>query len=181
MSHLTEINLIFNKSHQKRPECSICFQRINKMAISCSSPCNKVFHASCLERVFEQEQEKQAEEVANGIHFYSRHRCCYCRRYINIRSYLLKKFAHELIALKNSRCFYVDEALEQVLYNLNIELKYTSKERENFLEKDTFYEIYEIVNTTRLKIPKQSKHAQYKRTRIPRQNLIVHRNKNGRI
>jgi len=180
MSHSTEINLIFNKSHQKRPECSICYQPINKMAISCSNPCNKVFHSSCLEKIFEQEQETQAEEVDDTKRFYSTHRCCYCRRYINIRSYTLKKFAHELIALKNSRCFYIDEAFQQVIYNLNIELKYTQKTRDDFWDKETLYEIYELVCTTRIKIPKQSKHAEYKRTRIPRQNLIIHRNNHGK-
>ena len=170
-----QIILNFKNSRQERPECSICYQPINKMAIVCSSPCDKLFHASCLEKIFEQEQEKQAEEVDETTHFYAHHRCCYCRRYINIHAYILKKFAHELFALKNSRRYYVDEALEQVLHNLNIEYKQLGKNSDE--NQETNYEFYLLVDILKFKPPKQSKHAEYKRTRIPRQNLIVHRNK----
>jgi len=37
-----------------------------------------------------------------------------------------------------------------------------------------------LVNILRIKTPKQSKHAEFKRTRIPRKNLIVHRNNHGK-
>ena len=175
----SSINLTFKSVQRERPECSICYQPINKMAISCSNPCNKLFHASCLEKIFEQEEEAQAEDVDLTTQFIPTHQCCYCRRYINIKSYTLKKFVHELIALKNSRCFHVDEALQQVLHNLNIELKCSPEKKEEFLY--TFYEIYELeLYTTKIKMPKQSKHAEYKRTRMPRQNLMVHRNNHGK-
>jgi len=180
-----QIILNFRNSRQERPECSICYQPINKMAIVCSSPCDKLFHASCLEKIFEQEQEKQAEEVEETTRFYSEHRCCYCRRYINVNAYILKKFAHELIALKNSRCYYVDEAFEQVLHNLKkeyniVEFKHSGKKSDEEQGQETLYEIYELVCTSRIKTPKQSKHAEFKRTRIPRKNLIVHRNNHGK-
>ena len=87
--------------------------------------------------------------------------------------------------MKNSRCYYVDEAFEQVLHNLKkeyniVEFKHSGKKSDEEQGQETLYEIYELVYTSRIKTPKQSKYAEFKRTRIPRKNLIVHRNNHGK-
>jgi len=174
----TQINLIFNNTLQEGNECSICYQKINKMAIICSSPCHKKFHPACLEKIFKNEQECQSEEVEPNEAFTSLHRCCYCRRSINIHYYSLKRFAHELISMKNNRQYDVTQALDRVFHNLKIAY---SKSSHNAVEEDeeimeNIYEIYYIEENRRIKTPKQSNHAAYKKTYIPRKNTMTHRN-----
>jgi hypothetical protein len=129
------------------PECSICYKPIQKKLFICSSPCNKIFHPSCLEKHFEQ--------TANA--FYDENydnndepvfRCCYCRRTTNINAYLLEVFADNLVSMQKSGCYSVEDAL----HNVCEDLKNNTDGDYNF-----DYEIYMLTDIRRVKKPKQSK------------------------
>ena len=129
------------------PECSICYKLIQKKMFICSKPCNKIFHPSCLEKHFEQ--------TANA--FYAENddnddepvfRCCYCRRTTNINAYFLEVFADSLVSLQKSRCYSVEDALQNVRHDL----KNNTDGEYNF-----DYEIYMLTDIRRVKKPKQSK------------------------
>jgi hypothetical protein len=129
-------------------ECSICYKPIQKKLFICSSPCNKLFHPSCLEKHFEQ--------TANA--FYDENddnddepvfRCCYCRRTTNINAYLLEVFADSLVSMQKSGCYSVEDALQDVRDELK---NNTDGDYYNF-----DYEIYMLTDIRRVKKPKQSK------------------------
>lgn len=129
-------------------ECSICYKLIQKKMFICSSPCNKVFHPSCLEKHFEQTEDafyyENNENDAVPVF-----RCCYCRRTTNIRAYVLEVFADSLVSMQKSGCYSVEDALQDV-----------RDELKNNTDGDYYnydYEIYMLTDIRRVKKPKQSK------------------------
>lgn len=128
-------------------ECAICYKAIQKTFFKCSEPCNKVFHVNCLDRALEQTAEAAWEEDKEA-----EHKCCYCRREIDIDNYFLQLVARRLITLKASGCYYVEDALRQV-----------KRQMENADSDDEAEElelsIYELRQTYYEKKPKQAKHA----------------------
>ena len=130
-------------------ECSICYKLIQKKMFICSSPCNKVFHPSCLEKHFEQTEDAFYDEN-NENDAIPVFRCCYCRRTTNINAYLLEVFADSLVSMQKSGCYSVEDALQDV----RDELKNNTDGDYNF-----DYEIYMLTDIRRVKKPKQSKRA----------------------
>lgn len=128
-------------------ECDICYKLIQKKMFICSSPCNKVFHPSCLEKHFQQTADAFYDEndENDGDPVF---RCCYCRRTTNIDAYLLEVFADSLVSMQKSGCYSVEDALQDV----RNELKNNTDGDYNF-----DYEIYMLTDIRRVKKPKQSK------------------------
>ncbi len=130
-------------------ECAICYKKINKTCFMCTDPCNKVFHPACLEESFIQAEENNDEDDE------VQHRCCYCRRHLNLSNYGLELFAQNLRRLGNSKGFDVDGALELIKKNIanNVDQD----------EDEDNYEIYYTKNQTgEARKPKQSNQDAYK-------------------
>ena len=129
-------------------ECSVCCKSINATFFQCSNPCNKVFHVNCIEQMIEQTRES-AYEMDTKAH----HRCCYCRREMDMKNHSLEVFMNQLLELKKQG-YYVDDAIKQAIYNSTLE-----PGSEDFM--DTFeYAIY--VPIVSFKTPKQSNKSAYK-------------------
>jgi hypothetical protein len=125
-------------------ECSVCFKGIQKTFFRCGAPCNKIFHVDCMEQMIERTAESAWEEEKEP-----EHKCCYCRRQINIASYILQRFVRHLATLKASGCYDVAFALEQIKEHM----------ANGDIDADFEYQIYEIHRHFRQKTPKQTKRA----------------------
>ncbi len=58
--------LIHSKIISTELECFICYKKINKRYFQCGSPCSKVFHTGCIEKMMEQTEES-ANETGNEL------------------------------------------------------------------------------------------------------------------
>ena len=134
--------LIHSKIKSTELECAICYKKINKTYFQCGSPCSKVFHAGCIEKMME-----QIEESANETDDEPNYRCCYCRRDIEINNYLLQLFAQKLIAI-HGETHDIRDALKEVEYKMS---------KNEYLEDDESLLIYELIDISYIKKPKQSK------------------------
>jgi hypothetical protein len=140
------------------PECAICYGRINKCALVCSSPCNKFYHQSCLETTIENQETAffetyepeddadEDEEIQAPI------RCCYCRREVNTDAYVLDLQLKQLRSLQAGG-YEVSESIEKII-NANGILPE---------DEDAFdIEYYTLIDCRRYKKPKTSVRATYK-------------------
>ena len=134
------------KEDQKpyKHECDICYRSINKRAMVCSSPCNKIYHQACLETTIEQ-QEMTASTADAPI------RCSYCRREINMEAYILDTELQHLRMLKAAGGYDVSNAIQTII------------EADGVFPHDGFQlEYFEINDCRYIKKPKQSFRASYK-------------------
>ncbi len=137
-------------------ECAICYKRIDKVFTSCAEPCNKVFHNSCMEQMMAQTEESAYEEDRDA-----EHKCCYCRRLIDMPYYDLLRMERALYTM-NRRCYNVHDALH-IVYN---EMKKSTP------NEDIMYEIFMLRDIYHEKKPKQAKRVQaMKQTRAPRVHI----------
>ena len=123
-------------------ECAICYAPIKKAYFMCSAPCDKTFHTNCLEQAMEQTQETalDADEEPE-------HKCCYCRREIDVDHYLLQIYARYLKTLGAGGGYDISEAMAQV----------KDQFQNGNLDDDVEYIIYEIRDKYYQKKPKQAK------------------------
>jgi len=144
-------------------ECSICYKPVQKAFAKCSEPCSKVFHTTCFEKIIEQTEIAAAEEDVEADH-----KCCYCRRSIDVNRYALQDVARRLICLRRGG-YYVNEALKQVKKEL----------LNNDYDQDGPYHIYFSHSIYYEKKPKQAKRSAPKKiTKQPR--IHVKQNIGGR-
>ncbi len=127
-------------------ECSICYTPIKKYFAQCSAPCNKIFHTSCMEKMIIETEAAADEEDKEA-----KHKCCYCRRSIDIRQYDLQEIGRQLLCLKRGG-YDVIEALQHVQNQY-------AKMIEPDGGEDVWYNIY-YTNTIHFqKKPKQAKRS----------------------
>jgi hypothetical protein len=146
-------------------ECSICCKAIQKTFFRCGAPCNKIFHISCMEQMIERTEEAAWEEDKEP-----EHKCCYCRRQIDIDLYLLQRIARHFSTLKASGCYDVSRAFNQIKAQIN----------EGELDEEIEYEIFEIKRIYYEKKPKQSKKAAAKKPIHHAPRMRVKQNIGGR-
>lgn len=145
-----EVADVMKETNETVPECAICYKRINKDVFICSEPCNKIFHPNCIERMM--------DETAYG----NLHRCCYCRREIQMDSYLKEMYINALMKMKAGG-YCIDEALQM------IEL--------NGVNQDEGYAIYLLMSPEYVKKPKQTKKIKQPKhnVKIQRKNVMYQR------
>ena len=146
-------------------ECSVCFKGIQKTFFQCSAPCDKVIHVACMEKMIERTNEAAWEAGRKA-----EHKCCYCRREINIDCYILQRFARHLATLKSRACYDVSNALDDILEQLAA----------GKIDNDLEYEIYEIPPAFHQKKPKQAKRTMAKNPAIKQVRMRVKQNIGGR-
>ena len=148
-------------------ECSICCKAIQKTFFQCGAPCNKIFHVSCMEQMIERTIDAAWEEDKEP-----EHKCCYCRREIDINQYMLQLTVRQLTTLKAGGCYYVGAALTQLKYQM----------ANGDADEDIEYEIFEIRPNYYEKKPKQAKKTAYaKKTATTKQpRMRVKQNIGGR-
>ena len=139
------------------PECAICYKRIQKDVFICSEPCNKLFHPSCLERMMD-----ETELTAYQYQKDTLHRCCYCRREIQMETYLKEVYVNALMKMKAGG-YNVDEALQLI--------------EMNGINEDEGYAIYLLTPTEHIKKPKQAKKTKSPKhyVKIQRKNVMHHK------
>ena len=103
------MQLPINSEGTCKHECSICYRSINKRALVCSSPCNKIYHQSCLETTIEQQEMSSVYETDAPI------RCSYCRREINMSAYILDTELQYLKNLKAAGGYDVNDAIQTII------------------------------------------------------------------
>ena len=145
-------------------ECSICYKPITKTFFQCSAPCNKIIHVSCMEQMME-----QAEEAAWQEDKEVEHKCCYCRREINIEKYCLQLVARRLVTLHKGG-YEVKDAMKMIKKQM----------LDEELEEDIEYNIYELHDTHFIKKPKQSKRVDYKKAQQKPKRITIKQNIGGR-
>ena len=144
-----------NKHASVEMECSICYKPVQKAFAKCSAPCSKVFHTSCMDKMLEQTEASAYEEDREA-----EHKCCYCRRSIDVNRYALQDVARQLRCLERGG-YDVSEALKRVKKEL--------QNGENDDEEDEPYNIYFIERIYYEKKPKQAKRSAPKKiTKQPR-------------
>ena len=161
----SNIKLIHSKIKSFGLECDICYKKINKTYFRCGSPCSKVFHTGCIEKMME-----QIEESANETDDEPNYRCCYCRRDIEINNYLLQLFAQKLIAI-HGETHDIREALKNVEYKMS---------RNEYLEDGESLTIYELIDTSYIKKPKQPKRQILKKRVCNPPKIRIKQNIGGR-
>jgi hypothetical protein len=98
------------------------------------------------------------------------HKCCYCRRSMNMEMYCLQRLARRLYTLKAGG-YEVSDALNQV----NEQILNGAE------DEDSEYNIYELRDDSKIKKPKQSKRADYKKNPKQQQRrIIIKQNIGGR-
>jgi len=115
---------------------------------------------------------EQTEEAAYHADQEAHHRCCYCRRDINVDSYQLQLFARHLLTLRAQ-----GHDVHDALKNVETQLK------TGVYEDEFSYEIFEVRDINyHQKKPKQSKRAEYQKTplKIKQQRIRVKQNIGGR-
>ena len=98
----------------------------------------------CMEKMMD-----QTEEVAYEANEYPQHKCCYCRRSINMQNYLLKNYELKMLVSRNTGYYDVSNPMYKVR-------QYESCVFRGKPEQDISYDIYELIDTTRIKKPKQA-------------------------
>ena len=163
----------FSKNPTIEFECAICYKSISKTFFQCNEPCNKLFHTHCVEQMME-----QAEEAAYDEDKDAHHRCCYCRRDTDMTNYFLQLLARRLITLRKGG-YIVHDALKQVASQIQNGIN----ENEDGTSDDS-YKIYETLDVSHVKKPKQSKRTAFKKNSAVRQmskpRISVKRNIGGR-
>ena len=157
--------LIHSKIKSTELDCDICYKKINKTYFRCGSPCSKVFHTGCIEKMME-----QIEESANEADDEPNYRCCYCRRDIEINNYLLQLFAQKLIAI-HGETHDIRDALKEVEYKMS---------KNEYLEDDESLLIYELIDISYIKKPKQSKRQILKKRVCNPPKIRIKQNIGGR-
>ena len=165
----SNLMLIHSKIKKVGLECDICYKRINKTYFRCGSPCSKAFHTGCIEKMME-----QTEESANETDDEPNYRCCYCRRDIEINNYLLQHFSQKLIAM-HGETHDIREALKKNVYMMMMgEYKY------DYLEDGESLTIYELIDTSYIKKPKQPKRQILKKRVCNPPKIRIKQNIGGR-
>ncbi len=154
-----------NKHTYVELECSICYTPIKKYFAQCSAPCNKVFHTNCMEKMVEQTEENAYEEDKEA-----EHKCCYCRRCIDISRYGLLDVARQLLCLKRGG-YYVSQALRQVKQQL--------QNGEND-DDDEAYNVYYMERIHYQKKPKQAKRMPFQKRITKQPRIHIKQNIGGR-
>jgi hypothetical protein len=135
-------------------ECSICYKQITNAFFVCSAPCNKLFHKSCLEQSMEQTAETAFDADEDVVH-----RCCYCRRNINMKSYYRQLFARHLKTV-SFRGLDVSYALAQLAIENDND---NNDEDDDEEEEEIEYLVYDTIDIRFMKKPKQSKRTEFKK------------------
>lgn len=146
---------------EQDPECGICYKHISNKVFVCEKPCNKAFHLGCLDKLIEQLEDNTTQEAPKPDY-----RCCYCRRKFDIHEYDLSLFIQELKHMENHG-YYVKEAIVESTFNTHFVSLQTQGEYSTF---DQLYDEYSLVfqkNTSYIKHPKFSKHAEFKNKKRP--------------
>ena len=136
-----------NKNTYVELECSICYKSIQKSFAKCSAPCGKMFHTTCMEKMIQQTEENAYEEDKEA-----EHKCCYCRRSIDVNRYSLLDVVRRLMCLERGG-YDVREAQQQV-----------KKALDTNTDEDISYNIYFPMHTHYEKKPKQAKRSSFKRS-----------------
>ena len=126
-------------------ECAICYKQITNAFFMCSDPCYKIFHTSCVEQSMDQTAETAYELDEEVLH-----KCCYCRRNININYYHRQNFMRYLKTLP-AHGIDVRDALAQLVLEKDDDDDY----------EDVTYEVYNTIDITYVKKPKQSKRTAF--------------------
>ncbi len=153
-------------------ECAICYKKINRTYFVCSSPCNKVFHTACMDKMMEQTEEAAYEANAEAVH-----KCCYCRRTIGLRNYRIQLFVRHLSVLRNMGYYDVSDALRKL--KTAYDFVYVPGKNDK-PEEDESYEIYEIRDNNYIKKPKEAKRAIFKKTIQKQPRIHIKQNIGGR-
>jgi hypothetical protein len=146
-----------NKNTYVELECSICYKSIQKSFAKCSAPCGKMFHTTCMEKMIEQTEENAYAEDKEA-----EHKCCYCRRSIDVNRYSLLDVVRRLMCLQRGG-YDVREAQQQV-----------KKALDTNTDEDISYNIYFPLHTHYVKKPKQAKRSSFKQSttkKINKQNI----------
>jgi hypothetical protein len=113
---------------------------------------------------------EQAEEAAWQEDKEVEHKCCYCRREINVEKYCLQLVARRLVTLHKGG-YEVKDAMKMIKKQmLDEELE----------EEDIEYNIYELHDTHFIKKPKQSKRVDYKKAQQKPKRITIKQNIGGR-
>ena len=140
--------LLMINNHCTELECAVCYKDVNnKSYIKCNAPCNKIFHRSCMERIMEQTEDNAYEEDEDA-----EHKCPYCRRGIDMDNYALQTFARHLLA-KRVGGFDVSEAIQMI----------NEQFQSGDIDPEMDYAIYERLDISHQKTPKQPKRTAFKK------------------
>jgi len=148
--NVSDYRKTFNKD--ENPECGICYKSVNTKVFVCAKPCNKTFHQACLETMIGH-LESNADDAGQEDACYQ---CCYCRREFDINSYELELFVQKLMHFK-SQGYNIGDAIQQATLNA---ITYEDDYNTSFQ-----FDIYLPMDIRHVKVPKQSKRAEYKKTR----------------
>lgn len=174
--NITQCNpqlMISIKKNCMNLECSVCYKKINRTYFICSSPCNKVFHMDCMDKMMEQTEEAAYEANEEAVH-----KCCYCRRTMSLRNYRIQLFVRHLTVLRNMGYYDVTDALRKLMI-LRYSLCHVRGEND-YPKEDESYEIYELRDNTYIKKPKQAKRALFKKTIQKQPRVHIKQNIGGR-
>jgi hypothetical protein len=141
-------------NEKEDPECAICYKHISNKVFVCDKPCNKTFHPSCMEKLIDRIEETADDDDDDDDDDDEQkkicYQCCYCRREFDINDYDTKLFIQELMYAKG--CGYnIFGALTQCILNGMEEI-----------EGQCHYDIFIPLETSHVKLPKQSKRATFK-------------------
>jgi hypothetical protein len=161
----SNMKLTQSKNKNVGLECDICYKKINKRYFQCGSPCSKVFHTDCIEKMME-----QIEESANESDDEPNYRCCYCRRGIEINNYLLQLLSQKLIAM-HGQSHDIRDALKHVEFKMD---------RNEYIEDDESLIIYELIDISYIKKPKQPKRQILKKRACVPRKITIKQNIGGR-
>jgi len=113
---------------------------------------------------------EQVEENAYELDEEPNYKCCYCRRDIEINNYLLQLFSQKLIAM-HGETHDIRDAIKQVEFKMG---------RNELLEEDESLEIYELIDISYIKKPKQPKRQILKKRVCMPRKIIIKQNIGGR-
>lgn len=147
----------FNENED--PECAICYKHISNKVFVCDKPCNKTFHPSCMEKLIDRIEETADDDDEDPKK--TCYQCCYCRREFDINHYDTTLFIEQLMYAKGCG-YHIHHALIQCMIN-GMESSDVSYQ----------YDIFIPMETSHVKLPKQSKRATFK-------NKSKHKNKHHR-
>jgi len=171
-SNKTASNMELMIANSNDLECAICYKHINKYLFHCSAPCSKVFHTTCMEKVFEQTEET-AYEMDTDVEY----KCCYCRRSIDIVLCQLQNHLRGLIGLRSRGNVDVSDAVKDALKQIQ-----NRKQGEpfNFNMEYTIYVFYGDGGGAFIKKPKQSNRATFSKKKVSTPRIRVKQNIGGR-
>lgn len=164
---LLNVMIVKKNTACNKRECAVCYKPIQKQKFAqCSAPCNQKFHTSCMERIMEQTREAAYENNEKV-----QHRCCYCRRFININRYKLELIGYQLFYLNASGYYDVSDALKQLKEDIKTD-------QDN--SEDNSYVYYQIRDTTYVKKPKQCKRIKIQKKTNHEPRIRIKQNIGGR-